>query len=310
MNKRNDLINEVFKDFNGKIGKRTKKLTFLNKISKSIVHMSKKTGTIYHSPNIDAQESLTKWTKKIYSKKIDSEKRHYTSNNPIMKSRHYYSALFLNNVLKKGKIKFCDYGTGEGNFGCELLKINKYIQFYFTEHSPKLYKNTYDLINKKTKNTFYGYNGSIESSPLNKNFKHFDAASLLWTLCNCVKPIEILEVIHKSLKENGLLLISESSRILVPFKKPIYNFFVQKHETQNTHPWYFSYNSLSNLLEISGFRIIKNNRYYDENDLVIIAQKKNIKTHTPKIKIDDPKKVVKFLKEWRKISYLLKNENF
>ena len=310
MNKRNDLINEVFKDFNGKIGKRTKKLTFLNKISKSIVHMSKKTGTIYHSPNIDAQESLTKWTKKIYSKKIDSEKRHYTSNNPIMKSRHYYSALFLNNVLKKGKIKFCDYGTGEGNFGCELLKINKYIQFNFTEHSPKLYKSTYDLINKKTKNTFYGYNGSIESSPLNKNFKHFDAASLLWTLCNCVKPIEILEVIHKSLKENGLLLISESSRILVPFKKPIYNFFVQKHETQNTHPWYFSYNSLSNLLEISGFRIIKNNRYYDENDLVIIAQKKNIKTHTPKIKIDDPKKVVKFLKEWRKISYLLKNENF
>ena len=42
-----------------------------------------------------------------------------------MKSRHYYSALFLNDMLKKGKIKFCDYGAGEGNFGCELLKINK-----------------------------------------------------------------------------------------------------------------------------------------------------------------------------------------
>jgi len=310
MTKGNNLINETLKDFDGKIGRRAKPLTFLNKISKSKVYMSKKTGTIYHSPNIDAEKSLSTWTEKLYSKKIDSKKRQYTSNNPIMKSRHYYSALFFNNVLKKGKVKFCDYGTGEGNFGSELLKINKHIQFNFTEHSPKLYKSTTNLIKKKSKNTFYGHNGSIESSPLNKNFKNFDAASLLWTLCNCVKPLEILEVIHKSLKENGLLLISESSRILVPFKKPIYNFFVQKHETQNTHPWYFSYNSLSNLLEISGFRIIKNNRYYDENDLVIIAQKKNIKTHTPKIKIDDPKKVVKFLKEWKKFSNLLKNENF
>ena len=310
MTKKKNLINEVFKDFNGIIGRRAKSLTFLNKISKSTVYISKKTGTIYHSPNIDAEESLSTWTKKLYSKKIDSKKRHYTSNNPIMKSRHYYSALFLNDVLKKGNVKFCDYGTGEGNFGCELLKINKHIKFNFTEHSPKLYKSTYNLIKKKSKNTFYGHNGSIESSTLNKNFKNFDAASLLWTLCNCVKPLEILEVIHKSLKENGLLLISESSRILVPFKKPIYNFFVQKHETKNTHPWYFSYNSLSNLLEISGFRIIKNNRYYDENDLVIIAQKKNVKTHKPKIIIDDPKKVFKFLKEWKKFSIFLKNKNF
>lgn len=310
MIKKNNLIKEVFKDFNGVIGKRAKPLTFLKKISKSIVYISKKTGTIYHSPNINAEKSLSTWAKKIYSKKIDTEKRHYTSNNPIMKSRHYYSALFLNEVLRKGKIKFCDYGAGEGNFGSELLKINKHIQYNFTEHSPKLYRSTYNLINKKTKNAFYGYNGSIESSLLNKNFKNFDAASLLWTLCNCVKPLEILEVIHKSLKENGFLLISESSRILVPFKKPIYNFFIQNHETRNTHPWYFSFNSLSNLLEISGFRIIKNNRYYDENDLVIIAQKKNIKTHSPKIKIDDPKKVDKFLKEWKKTSNFLRNENF
>tara|TARA_B100000674_G_C37932832_1_gene958808 strand:+ start:789 stop:1721 length:933 start_codon:yes stop_codon:yes gene_type:complete len=310
MTKKNNLIKEVFKDFKGEVKKRAKPLAFLNKISKSTIYISKKTGAIYHSPNINTEESLFTWTKKIYSNKIDTKKRLYTSNNPIMKSRHYYSALFLNEILRKGKIKFCDYGAGEGNFGFELLKINKNIEYNFTEHSPRLYRSTYNLINKNTKNTFYGHNGSIESSPLNKNFKNFDAASLLWTLCNCVKPLGILKVIHKSLKENGLLLISESSRILVPFKKPIYNFFIQNHETRNTHPWYFSFNSLSNLLEISGFRIIKNNRYYDENDLIIVAQKKNIKTHTPKIKIDDPKKVVKFLKEWKRISNLLKNENF
>ena len=149
MTKKNDLISEVFEDFKGKIGKRTKPIIFSKKISKSTVYISKKTGTVYHSPNIGAQESLSAWSEKIYSKKINTNKIKYTSNNPIMKSRHYYSALFLNDILKKGKIKFCDYGTGEGNFGCELLKINKKIQFNFTEHSPYIYKNTYNLIKKK-----------------------------------------------------------------------------------------------------------------------------------------------------------------
>ena len=309
MTKKDNLISEVFEDYKGKVGRRAKPIIFSKKISKSTVYISKKTGTVYHSPNISAQESLSAWSEKIYSKKIDTNKILYTSDNPIMKSRHYYSALFLNDMLKNSKIKFCDYGAGEGNFGCELLKINKKIQFNFTEDSLHIYENTYNLIKKKSKNIFHGHNGSIESSLLNKNFKNFDAASLLWTLCNCVKPLEILETIHKSLKENGLLLISESSRILVPFKKPIYNFFVQKYETQNTHPWYFSFNSLSNLLEISGFRIIKNNRYYDENDLVIIAQKKNKKNHRPIIKKDNLNNVIKFFKEWEKISQFLKNIN-
>ena len=113
----------------------------------------------------------------------------------------------------------------------------------------------------------------------------------------------MLKIIHKSLNKDGLLLIAESSRVLVPFKKPIYNFFVSKHDTNNTHPWFFSYNSLSNLLEISGFRILSNNRYYDENDLVIVAKKKNKSTHKPKIIIDDYKKVLKFLKQWERFSY-------
>ena len=129
---------------------------------------------------------------------------------------------------------------------------------------------------------------------------------LLWTLCNCVKPIDVLNSIHSSLKRNGLLLIAESSRILVPYKKPIYNFFVSEHETKNTHPWFFSYNSLSNLLEISGFSIIDANRYYDENDLVVIAQKKDKKKHIPKIKIDKIQDVKKFLKDWERISFFLK----
>ena len=54
MTKTNNLIKEVFKDFNGEVGKRVNLLTFLDKISKSKVFISKKTGTIYHSQNINA----------------------------------------------------------------------------------------------------------------------------------------------------------------------------------------------------------------------------------------------------------------
>ena len=49
MTTQKNLIKEVFKDFNGDLGKRVKPLTILNKISKSKVFISKKTGTIYHS---------------------------------------------------------------------------------------------------------------------------------------------------------------------------------------------------------------------------------------------------------------------
>ena len=91
---------------------------------------------------------------------------------------------------------------------------------------------------------------------------------------------------------------------MVPFKKPIYNFFNSKIKTENMHPWFFSYNSLSNLLEISGFKVVKKNRYYDENNLVIVARKKNF--FRPSLKLENPKKVILFLMKWKKISILLK----
>ena len=304
--KKNKIVNEVKLDFNGVILNRTANFKFKNKISKSQLYISKNTGTVFHSPSNNSIQSLEIWSKKIYSKKIDTKKIKYTSNNPIMKSRHYYSALFLNQYLQNKNIELCDYGTGEGNFALEFKKINKKVNFNFTEHSPDLFKKTKKKVLKINKNAFLSFNGSIEDSNKNKKFKNFDASSLLWTLCNCVKPIDVLNAIHSSLKKGGLLLISESSRILVPYKKPIYNFFVSEHAANNTHPWFFSYNSLSNLLEICGFSIVAANRYYDENDLVVVAQKKNKKKHIPKIKIDEIKNVKNFLTDWEKNSFFLK----
>ncbi len=306
--KKTSLAKEIYYDYSGKTMNRAIKIKFNKNISKSALFLSKKTGTLFHSPNKNSEISVREWSNKIYSKKINTKKIKYTSNNPIMKSRHYYSAIFINKYLKKKITNFCDYGTGEGNFAKELFRVNKKITFHFTEHSKNLFKHTKKMIKKIFKKNFLSHNGTIESTAKLKNFNNFDCASLLWTLCNCVDPLTVLQTIHSSLRKDGLIIISESSRILVPFKKPIFNFFVSNHKTQNTHPWYFSYNSLSNLLEISGFRIIDRNRYFDENDLVVIAKKMNKKTHKPIIKVDNYKKVLKFLKDWEKFSYKYNKE--
>ncbi len=306
--KKKNLIKSVISDFESKVGSRSIKVKFKNKVSKSDVFISKTTGTVYHSPNISAIKGVEGWSDKIYSKKLDPKKIKYTANNRIQKTRYYYIALFIDQIINgKKKIRFCDYATGEGYFGVQLLKLYKNLEFNFTEHSSSLFKDTVSRIKKFSKYKFSTHKGSIESSIDNKKLRNLDCASLLWTLSACVKPLDILSTIHSSLKDNGHLLISDSSRIMVPFKKPIYNYFVSKSHTRNTHPFFFSYNSLSNLLEVSGFRIVQNNRYYDENDLVIIAQKKNKKTHKPKIVIDEHRRVSKFLKEWEKISFELKD---
>ena len=304
--KKNLLVNEIELDFNGITYNRTNKYKFKNKISKSPLYISKKTGTIFHSPSINSAQSLEIWTKKIYSKKINPKKNEYTAENPIMKSRHYYAALFLNQYLNDKKIEFCDYGSGEGNFALELNRVNKKINFNFTENDPYLYKKIKKRIFKIYKKNFLSFNGSIEDANKTNKFNNFDVCSLIWTLCNCVEPIKVLNAIHGSLKDGGLLLISESSRILVPFKKPIYNFFLSERDASNIHPWFFSFNSLSNLLEICGFSIVASNRYFDENDLVIIAKKKNKKSHVPKINIDKIKDIKSFLKDWEKNSFFLK----
>lgn len=94
-------------------------------------------------------------------------------------------------------------------------------------------------------------------------------------------------------------MIAESSRILVPFKKPINNYFNSKFRSFY-HPWHFSYNSLSNLLEICNFRIVYSNRYYNENDMFVIAKKMNKKSHKPSLVIDKYINVINFFKRWKK----------
>ena len=290
-------------------GKRALKIDFLKGISKSNVYISKKTGLVFHKPKISTDKVLKFWSEKIFSNKIDYKNLTYSSENITMKSRHFYCANFSKKYLIKKNLNYCDFGTGEGNFLKEVLSINKNININFTEFSKKnILLILKDLKSKKLRNYNF-HNGPIEHVDRNKNIKNINFGSLLWTLCNCIDPIEVLKSIHKKMSKSSHLLIAESSRILVPFKKPIYNYFNIYNHTENTHPWHFSFNSLSNLLELSGFRIVHHNRFYDENDMVVIAKKRNLNSK-PKFIKDDYKKIKLFLKKWKENSFFLKNKKF
>ena len=305
----NDLIQDIYKDYSGK-QKKVVYLKFLSKLSASKVLVSKSTGTVFHDDIIKSKDNLKSWNK-IYSKKIEPENLQYTSDNPIMNSRHFYGVKLIEQFLRtknllKRRLNFCDFGTGEANFPFLLKKQLKNVDIILTEYSKlnfNFFQQKFIKVKIKIKKSFLG---SIEDFDQLENNRTIDFASLNWTLCNCSNPIAVLQSINNSLVDRGFLMIAESSRILVPFKKPIYNYFNSKFKS-SYHPWHFSYNSLQNLLEICNFKVVFANRYYDENDLFIICQKQDKKYHKPKIIIDNYKKVVDFFRRWKIESNLYKS---
>ena len=272
-------------------------LKFLNKYSKSKVFCSKYTGLVFHNEFKPSLKIAEIWTNKIYKNFMDPKKNAYTDNAPIMSARHFYTLEYLNKYTSLKNKSICDFGSGEGGL---LLKARKYFKvkkLFGVEHSLKNKKKTIIRFKKEKLKPPILAQSSIEN--FKSNIK-FDIGILTWTICNCSEPIKIIESISSNLKKNGILVVAESSRILVPFKKPIQNYFNSKLKSGHTHPWHWSFNSLTNLLKINGFELVNHNRYFDENDLVMIF--KNSKNFSQKYTFDDTKKVISFLKRWIKES--------
>ena len=127
----------------------------------------------------------------------------------------------------------------------------------------------------------------------------------MWTLCNTSNCYDVISSVNKLCKNNGYIVVAESSRILVPFKKPI-QMYVSKGNP-DIHPFHFSKNSLCNLLLINNFKPIYINRYLDSDWLLIIAKKQN-KISKKNYKIDNYLKVKKFFLSWYSYSNQFKDE--
>jgi hypothetical protein len=278
-------------------------LKFLRKFitSDSNVYIDKKTGILRSDLNHNS-ESIAKYWNKIFKKNKKKIKQIYDPSLPFSRSRLHYVLLtaldfIKNKKIKIKKIKICDYATGEGYFLKIAERFLKNEQISATENSLDLCK----LLKKKYEvhNTSLGT--EISKCKIKRIFKKKPNFGFLsWTLCNCIDPIEVLKDIHASLDEESYLCVAESSRILVPFKKKINEYF-NKKIIQDAHPFHFSKNSLSNLLSICGFKTVFYNHYKDSDVLLIIAKKTNIIKKNGYV-CDKPAKVLNFMRAWNQYS--------
>ncbi len=272
-------------------------LKFLNKVSKSPVYVSKNTGLVYNSDILSSEETVKKWSNNIFNKKNNPKEEIYTADFPGMQSRHYFIIDFLRRKVNLKNKTICDFACGEGSILFKLKKYFNYNKLVGTEHSKKNIDIVKEVFKNKKLKIPKLFQCSIENFPKIKNQSlNVDVGILTWTLCNCSEPLNVVESLSKSIKKNGYLIVGESSRILVPFKKPIQNYFNKKKLTGTYHPWHWSFNSLSNIFKIYGFELICHNRYWDEDNLVLIFKNSGMKKQ--KLEFDNYKKVSNFFLRW------------
>ena len=265
------------------------------------INISKYSGLVSVLKRRSSKKIANIWSQNIFAKKFSDKKsfgKFYTAKIPAVIARQTYC---LETILLKLKIKsksICDIGAGEGDF-LKMLNKRKIASNLFAIEPSK--RNCQQLTRNKIKN----FQGTIEDfSNQNQKF-FFDILTVMWTMCNTSDPNEVLKSAHKLCKKNGYIVIAESSRILVPFKKPI-QMYIGKGNPDN-HAFHFSKNSLCNLLVLNKFRPVYVNRYIDSDCLLVIAKKINY-IETKNLKVDNFKKVKLFFSDWYKDSKKYKSE--
>ena len=150
----------------------------------------------------------------IWNKDYNKKKPHYEPIQPYVLGRYMYVASTINKYFKK-KLNFCDYAASKGIF----LKILNNNTEKFKLFGVEADKNNCKKI-KKLKFKVINRSLGIHLNYKTKNFKeNIQVGSILWTLSCCLNPINVLKDIYKTLDKNGYLVVAESSRIMVPFKK-------------------------------------------------------------------------------------------
>lgn len=274
-------------------------IPFLNRIFKSKIYVNKITGSLIFKKFYNTEKVLKIWEKRYFSKSKNIYKN-YSSTNPYFLSRHVYLIQFLKDHFAKNHINsknmnFADIGCGNGTLLFELTKHFQYKKIVGFDYASILTKQNKNYFSKNKIKNFEFYQSSAEEIDNRKFKNYFDVIFVTWTLSSCSDPIKFMKNIYKLLKKNGIVVIAESSRILVYPSKSIYNYFSLKFDTGLYYPWRFSFNSLKNILTYSGLKHISNNNYMEHNDLILISKKTNFKK---KYNFDNYKNIIKFFKIW------------
>jgi len=252
------------------------------------IYVNPVTGFVTSSRSMSAENVAKYWSEIIFPNKSEES---YSAYNPFAQARLFYVmqsiAKFLN-FNQETNLHICDFATGEGVL-LNLLRNNyTKLKVSGTEHSSELVQtlksNGFDVFIKTL---------GIQSSIFNK--EQFDISTLTWTLANAIDPLACLRDVVQATKTGGYVCVAESSRILVPFRKSLSDYF-SKTFPADLHPSNFSANTLKLLMQLSGLEVVFVNRYFDSDVLLVIGKKVDHQVE-PKF-FDDQKQVVDFMKEW------------
>jgi ubiquinone/menaquinone biosynthesis C-methylase UbiE len=252
------------------------------------IHVNPVTGFVTSSRRMSSEDVAKYWSDIIFPNKSEES---YSAYNPFAQARLFYVmqsiAKFLN-FSKETNLYLCDFATGEGVL-LNLLRSNyPQLKISGTEHSSALVES---LKNK-------GFDVQIKTLGIQtsmSNVERFDISTLTWTLANAIDPLACLRDVVESTKTGGYVCVAESSRILVPFRKSLSDYF-SKTLPADLHPSNFSANTLRLLMQLADLEIVFVNRYFDSDVLLVIGKKVDYQVE-PKF-FDDQKQVVKFMNEW------------
>jgi 2-polyprenyl-3-methyl-5-hydroxy-6-metoxy-1,4-benzoquinol methylase len=248
-------------------------------------HICKKCGFVYVKKRRSAKKVADVWSKEIFGGT-------YTAKNPHVKGRQTYVAEFIDRYVGLKDKKVCEIGAGEGQF----LDIIRKDEYGATAFGIEPSKNNCDMMRK---NDIDCFNGTIEeySEQMGKDRREADIVTILWTLENTQDCRKMLDVAHQILKDGGHIVVATGSRILVPFKKPLHDYF--SSNPADTHSFRFSANTLRGILAVSGFEVVHVNPYIENDFLCVIAEKRD-KKEKIEWQGDDYKEVHDFFDRWHR----------
>lgn len=220
-------------------------------------------GFVYVKERRSSAEIAEDW-KRIYAEGL------YDPTWPGVKARLYYVAEWIEqNVGLKDK-KLLDIGSGEGQF-LGLARKRDVLRACGIEPS--------------------GGGPTVEEYQPDQKF---DIVTILWTLENCGDCNAMISKARECLKPDGHLVVATGSRILVPFRKPMSQYF--STEPQDLHAFRWSYGSLDSILIKHGFSQMKPNDF-EQNDVLLVSARLTNELGGS-IRCDDPAAVENHFIDW------------
>ena len=257
----------------------------------------KNCGFVFVTERRSSDQVANSWSDEIFAtaKNPSSQSETFTATRPAIKARLLHVLETANQEIGIENKSLCDIGAGEGVFLNYAKLLFENTELFGIEPSKRNCKILSNLSIKNFQGTIQDY---LDASNHQKQL--FDIVTILWTLEATQNCVEVMNMIHNILKPNGHIIVATGSRILMPFKKPLQYYVNDK--PQDTHCFRFSYNSLTNLLKLTGFSPIFSNRYIDNDILCMIGKKEELKKDQNEILKDDYHEIINFFDRWAKDS--------